>query len=122
MIHNYTELYNKLYVNYGTNCGLQLDTLFGRPKKYGSAGTSGGISSNGVYSSGGSTYSGGSRSLPRINSDNDISTGLGHNDMDECANFVENLDVEVLNDKFEEMLVIILNSIYLNDFYVIVYN
>lgn len=96
-----------MYVCYGKNCGLQLDTLFGRPKKYGPTATSGGISANGVYNSGvGSTY-GGSRSLPRINSDNDISTGLCHNDMDECANFVENLDVEALNDKFEEMLVII---------------
>jgi len=68
----------------------------------------GGVGGNGIYSSGsGSTY-GGSRSLPRINSDNDISSGSGsHNDADECETFVEHLDVEALNDKFEEMLVII---------------
>jgi len=85
---------------------LQLDTLFGRPKKYGSAAAStiGGVGGNGIYSSG-STYGVGSRSLPRINSDNDISSG-GHNDADECEMFVEHLDVEALNDKFEEMLVI----------------
>lgn len=89
---------------------LKLDTLFGRPKKYGSAATSsmmGGVGGNGIYSSGsGSTYGIGSRSLPRINSDNDISSGsAGHNDADECEMFVENLDVDALNDKFEEMLV-----------------
>lgn len=63
----------------------------------------GGIAGNGIYS-GGSVY-GGSRSLPRINSDTDISTGSGHTDVDECEMFVEQLDVEALNDKFEEMLV-----------------
>lgn len=87
---------------------LQLDSLFGRPKKFGSTTASsmiGGVGGNGIYSSG-STY-GGSRSLPRINSDTDISPGLGsHNDADECEMFVEQLDVEALNDKFEEMLVI----------------
>lgn len=68
----------------------------------------GGVGGNGIYSSGsGSTYGIGSRSLPRINSDNDISSGsVGHNDADECEMFVENLDVDALNDKFEEMLVI----------------
>lgn len=85
---------------------LQLDTLFGRPKKYGSAASSpiGGVGGNGIYSSG-STYGVGSRSLPRINSDNDISSG-GQYDADECEMFIEHLDVEALNDKFEEMLVI----------------
>lgn len=64
----------------------------------------GGVGGNGTYSSGsGSTYSG-SRSLPRINSDNDVSSG-SHNDADECEMFVEHLDEEALNDKFEEMLV-----------------
>ncbi|CAH1732844.1 protein diaphanous [Aphis gossypii] len=81
-----------------------LDTLFGRPKKYGSATSSpiGGVGGNGIYSSG-STYGVGSRSLPRINSDNDISSG-GQYDADECEMFIEHLDVEALNDKFEEML------------------
>jgi len=92
---------------------LQLDTLFGRPKKYGSAAASsmmGGLGGNGIYSSG-STCGAGSRSLPRINSDNDISAGAsGHNDADECEMFVEHLDVEALNDKFEEMLVIKKNT------------
>lgn len=88
----------------------QLDTLFGRPKKYGSTTSSpmmGGVGGNGIYSSGsGSTHGLGSRTLPRINSDNDISAGSGsHNDADECEMFVEHLDVEALNDKFEEMLV-----------------
>lgn len=63
-------------------------------------------SGNVIYGSGGSTYGSGSRSLPRINSDNDISSGSGHNDNDECVLFVEHLDEETLNDKFEEMLVI----------------
>lgn len=82
--------------------------MFGRPKKHGSTASSilGGFGGNGVYSGSGNTYSG-SRSLPRINSDNDISTGSGgHNDADECEMFIEHLDVEALNDKFEEMLVI----------------
>jgi len=66
----------------------------------------GGIGGNGVYNSANtSTYGTGSRSLPRINSDNDISSGSSHNDNDECVLFVEHLDVEALNDKFEEMLV-----------------
>jgi len=61
---------------------------------------------NGVYSSGSSSpYSTGSRSLPRSNSDNDISSGFSHNDNDECVLFVKHLDEEALNDKFEEMLV-----------------
>lgn len=89
---------------------LQLDTLFGRPKKYGSTSSSmmGGVGGNGIYSSG-NAYGIGSRSLPRINSDTDISNigSGGHNDADECEMFVEHLDVEALNDKFEEMLVII---------------
>lgn len=73
----------------------------------------GGVGGNGIYSSG-STYGVGSRSLPRINSDNDISAGSGgHNDADECEMFVEHLDVEALNDKFEEMLVMKNNSNYL---------
>ncbi|VVC38770.1 Diaphanous autoregulatory (DAD) domain,Formin, GTPase-binding domain,Armadillo-like helical,Formin, FH3 [Cinara cedri] len=82
-----------------------LDTLFGRPKKYGSAASSnlGGIGGNTLNHSGNTnTYGTGSRSLPRINSDNDISGG--HTDADECEMFVEHLDVEALNDKFEEML------------------
>lgn len=68
----------------------------------------GGVGGNGIYSSG-STYGVGSRSLPRINSDTDIS-----NDADECEMFVEHLDVEALNDKFEEMLVMI-NYRVIND-------
>lgn len=62
---------------------------------------------NGIYSNS-SGYSG-SRSLPRINSDNDISAGSdNHNDADECEIFVEHLDLEALNEKFEDMLVIIM--------------
>lgn len=73
----------------------------------------GGIGGNGIYSSGsGNTY-GGSRSLPRINSDTDISTGSGgHTDADEWEMFVEQLDVEALNDKFEEMLVMNKNHMF----------
>lgn len=80
----------------------------------------GGVGGNGTYSIGsGSIYSG-SRSLPRINSDNDsgimMSSGSGnHIDADECEMFVEHLDEEALNDKFEEMLVnrifILINTI-----------
>jgi len=67
----------------------------------------GGIGGNGIYSSGSGNAYGGSRSLPRINSDTDISTGSGgHTDADEWEMIVEQLDVEALNDKFEEMLVI----------------
>lgn len=74
----------------------------------------GGVGGNGIYSSGsGNSYGLGSRTLPRINSDNDISSGSGsHNDADECEMFVEHLDVEALNDKFEEMLVT--KNIFLN--------
>lgn len=91
--------------------------MFGRPKKYGSAATSGlgSIGGNTLNNSGNTnSYGTGSRSLPRINSDNDISGG--HTDADECEMFVEHLDVEALNDKFEEMLVI--KNIYFNYLFV----
>lgn len=78
--------------------------MFGRPKKYGPpassvmAGVGNGFYTNNAYS--------GSLSLPRINSDNDISAGSeNQNDINECEIFVEHLDLVVLNEKFEEMLV-----------------
>lgn len=77
--------------------------MFGRPKKYGPPASSVAGVGNGFYTN--NAY-GGSLSLPRINSDNDISTGSeNQNDINECEMFVEHLDLVVLNEKFEEMLV-----------------
>lgn len=74
----------------------------------------GGVGGNGIYNSvSGSQYGSGKCTLPRISSDNDISAGTpNHNDVDKCKMVVELIDEELLNDKFEEMLVIKINDFY----------
>ncbi|XP_046743901.1 protein diaphanous isoform X4 [Diprion similis] len=63
---------------------LELDTLFGRPKKTGrGGGVGGGMSHN---------------TIPRPNSGDDFS------EIEQQASIIERMDEETMNDKFEEML------------------